>query len=136
MQTEKNREGGVKASRECSKNHSKEIEYSGEKVAPTYVKYKDHVLFRNCDSSEMKPSIREVVGWLAFENSEAMCICSDKPVEPLRHEKSVESGVVILKSDVLEKHELESGKAFKRTRIAHCGQKKSPVNGEEEKCKS
>ena len=110
---EKKYNGGVEASRKRSKTHSKKEREFSENRTITYVKYRDHILFRNCDSSEMKPCIREVVGWVTRENSEALCICSDMPIEPFLHEKPKESGVIILKSDIIETHELESDKAFK-----------------------
>jgi len=121
--------GGVMASSECYENLGKKNifeEFRG-KLTLLYVKYKDHVLFRNCDSSEMKPSIREVVGWLTFESTDNICICYDKPVDPLPNEKR-ESGFVILKSDVLEVCELLP-KTFKQTRITSYGQK-ALKNGE------
>lgn len=117
------------ASSECSINLGKKniFEDFGGKLTLLYVKYQDHVLFRNCDSSEIKPSIREVVGWLTFESSDNICICYDKPVDPLPNEKR-ESGFVILKSDVLEVFELLP-KTFKQTRITSYGQK-ALKNGE------
>jgi hypothetical protein len=33
-----------------------------------YVRYLDHVLFKDIDPHAMKPQIRETVGWLAEEN--------------------------------------------------------------------
>ena len=123
------------ASSECSKNLSekKGFEKFNGKSPLLYVKYRDHVLFRNCDSSEIKPSIREVVGWLTFESTDNICICYDKPVEPLLGEKR-ESGFVILKSDVLQVFELLP-KAFKQNRITIHGQE-ALKNGDKERCKS
>ena len=89
--------GGVKASRRYPGCHSK------DELSLIYVRYKDHVLFKNCNHSNMKPSVREVVGWLVLETQEAIYVCCDRPVEPFPHEKSSESGLVILKSDVLER---------------------------------
>ena len=115
--------GGEMASSERSKNQSKKIGFEKyrEKLTMLYVKYRDHVLFRNCNSSEMKPIIREVVGWLTFENTDSICICYDKPVDPLPNETR-ESGFIILKSDVLEVCELIPN-AFKQTCITSCGHK-------------
>lgn len=74
-----------------------------------YIRYKDHVLFRNSDSSLYKPSTRETVGWLMKENDVAVWILWDRSVEPLPHERvpASESGLVILKSDILEIRKLE-----------------------------
>ena len=110
------------ASRERLKKLAQKIgsQEISEKSTLLHVRYEDHVLFKNCDSSEIKPSVREVVGWLTFESNDYICICYDKPVEPLLNE-SRESGFIILKSDVLEVCKL-SPKAFKQTQIISCGQ--------------
>ena len=78
-----------------------------EKPSLVYMKYVDHVLFRNADSSLLRPYVREVVGWLVRETDEALCLCHDRAVEPLPFEKPSESGLIILKSDVLERREVE-----------------------------
>jgi len=36
-----------------------------------YVRYLDHVLFKNMDSDLCRPVVREVVGWLVKESAEA-----------------------------------------------------------------
>ena len=83
----------------------------GEKRVPSgsiiYIRYLDHVLFKKCNHSDMKPSVREVVGWVVLETTDAMYICCDRSVNPLPFEKPSESGLVILKSDVLERREIE-----------------------------
>ena len=73
----------------------------------TYVRYRDHVLFKKCDHSDMKPSVREVVGWLLCETSEAIYICCDRSVEPLPDERPSESGLIVLRSDILERRVIE-----------------------------
>ncbi|MFC1486931.1 hypothetical protein ACFLRN_04495 [Thermoproteota archaeon] len=69
-----------------------------------YVCYRDHVLFRNSDSSLYYPSIRECVGWVLKESEEAMWILHDRSKNPLPNQKTKpsESGLVILKGDILE----------------------------------
>ena len=78
-----------------------------EKFSLVYVKYVDHVLFRNADSSLLKPCVREVVGWLIRETNEVLCICHERAVELLPFEKPSESGLIILKSDVREKRRID-----------------------------
>ena len=117
-------ERGETASSERSKNQNRKKREKLHQTPLTYIKYQDHILFRNCDSSKIKPAIREVIGWVISENAEAVVICSDVPVELLPNEKPVESGFLILKNDIIERYEVESGNAFKRSRIAYCGQKK------------
>ena len=73
-----------------------------------YIRYKDHVLFHKAKADLYKPVSREAVGWLVRENDEAIWILWDKSVEGLAHErKSAESGLVILKSDILEVRKIE-----------------------------
>ena len=71
-----------------------------------YVKYRDHLLFKNADPGLFKPNVREVVGWLTRETEEALFLTYDRSVEPLRFEKC-ESGLIILKLEVLERREIE-----------------------------
>jgi len=69
-----------------------------------HVRYLDHVVFKNVDSGLCKPVMREVVGWLVKENHEAMWIVCERSVEKVSAPKvqACESGMVILKSDLLE----------------------------------
>lgn len=74
-----------------------------------YVRYYDHVLFRNADPSLYKPAIRECVGWLLEENDQAVWVLWDRSVRRLPYERTrpEESGLVILRSDILELRRLE-----------------------------
>jgi hypothetical protein len=69
-----------------------------------YVRYRDHVLFRNADPNLYRPAEREAVGWIVKENDEAVWILWDKSVCKLPHERvqPSESGLVILKAEILE----------------------------------
>ena len=113
------------ASRECNiieiKKEDKSDQFRG-KPALLHIKYEDHVLFKNCNPNEMDSTTREVVGWLTFETEATICICYDKPVDPLPNEKR-ESGFVILKNDILEVFELIPNNPFKQTRLVDCGHK-------------
>jgi hypothetical protein len=80
---------------------------AGDSMSLTYVKYVDHVKFNRCDHSAMKPDVREVIGWLLHETNDAIYICYDRSVKPLPLENLSEDGLVILKSDVLERKEVE-----------------------------
>ncbi|MBY9013950.1 MAG: hypothetical protein KGD70_16390 [Candidatus Lokiarchaeota archaeon] len=60
---------------------NKKIIDLGNELTLIYLIYLDHVEFRNCNSLTMRPCVREIVGWKAGENSEAICICSDKPAK-------------------------------------------------------
>jgi hypothetical protein len=73
-----------------------------------HVKYQDHVLFRNTDPHQLQPSKREAIGWLIKETEKAIWILFDRPVEAQPLEKpDPASGLIILRSDVLEIREIE-----------------------------
>ena len=122
---QKSSEGGEMA-RECYKieikKEDKFDQFRGRSAPLLYVKYEDHVLFKNCNPIEMDSTTREVVGWLTFETNDKICICYDKPVDPLPNEKR-ESGFVILKNDIIEVRELMPNNSFKQTRLVDYGHK-------------
>ena len=74
-----------------------------------YIRYRDHVLFRNANPSLCRPVTRECVGWIVKENRDAIWILWDRSVEPLPHERKqpAESGLIILKNEVLKMRRLE-----------------------------
>jgi hypothetical protein len=73
------------------------------------VRYRDHILFRNLDPSEMRPQLRETVGWLAKETPEAVLILWDRGLEGLPHGRVEDraSGLVILRGEIVELRRLE-----------------------------
>lgn len=76
--------------------------------ALVYVQYLDHVLFRNSDAGLFMPALRETVGWLHRETADAVWLLWERSVKPLPHERSPaeESGLVLLKSDIVEMRRL------------------------------
>ena len=72
-----------------------------------YVKYVDHVEFRNSNPHLFKPCVREVVGWLVKETEDALYLTYDRSVEPLPFQTR-DCGLIILKSDVLEKRRIKA----------------------------
>ena len=66
-----------------------------------YVRYKDHVLFRNTkplkDAAE-----RETVGWLTQETGDLLCVQYDRTVENPHCSSGTASGLLLLKSCILE----------------------------------
>lgn len=73
-----------------------------------HIVYRDHVLFKNSDPNLYAPAIRECVGWILKDTEEAVWLLWDRSVEPLPHEriKPSESGLVVLKSEILEMKKL------------------------------
>jgi len=67
-----------------------------------YIRYKDHILFRNT-AKPLKDAVeRETVGWLTQENKELICIQHDRTVESLSQASGTASGLVLLKRCVIE----------------------------------
>ena len=78
-------------------------------VTLVYVRYLDHVLFSRCSPLIMKPQIRETIGWLVYECNDFITLSWDRDAEPptLKGGDSKASGLVLLKSDILEFKKLE-----------------------------
>ena len=71
-----------------------------------YIRYKDHVLFKNISQPMAEAIERETIGWLSKENSELILVEHDRTVPDNRLPSGQGSGVIILKSCILEIHEL------------------------------
>lgn len=86
----------------CSKTTSPNMQL-------VYIRYRDHLLFKNLNPDNHFPSERECVGWVWKETSDAVWILWDRSVTPLPYERvrPRETGLVILKSDILEVRELD-----------------------------
>jgi len=67
-----------------------------------YVRYKDHVLYRNLCNPIEEAVERETIGWLARENGEIILVEHDRTPQCLQLPKGSGSGVIILKSCILE----------------------------------
>lgn len=69
-----------------------------------YVRYLDHVLFKDVDLSVYAPSVRETVGWLDSETSDYVKIVWERFAEPdpRGEAKQKATGLVVLKSCILE----------------------------------
>jgi hypothetical protein len=68
-----------------------------------YVRYKDHVYFKNYRNPPSQAVERETVGWVKEENAELILIVCDKAVS---NGEGQVNGLIILKSCILEKVEL------------------------------
>ncbi|RLI46039.1 hypothetical protein DRO69_03970 [Candidatus Bathyarchaeota archaeon] len=67
-----------------------------------YIRYKDHVLYRNTPENLENAAERETIGWLTQETGELLCIQHDRTVESLNYSSGTASGLVLLKSCILE----------------------------------
>jgi hypothetical protein len=67
-----------------------------------YIRYLDHVLYRNTPEILEDAAERETIGWLTQENKELLCIQHDRTTENLQNASGTASGLVLLKSCILE----------------------------------
>ena len=93
---------GTKAGSKSCKLPSKE-DTGTNPLNPIYVKYKDHVFFKNISEPVAAPVIRETVGWVKEENEELFLIETDRAVP--RIGKKV-NGIIILKNCIIEAYPL------------------------------
>lgn len=78
------------------------IKVEGERPL-VYVKYLDHALYRNMAPLDPRPVVRETVGWLMYEDDEAVWILWDRNAAPSIYEKpDPSSSLVIVKKCILE----------------------------------
>jgi hypothetical protein len=67
-----------------------------------YIRYKDHVLFRNITQPLKDAAERETVGWLTQETGDLLCVQYDRTVENPHYSSGTASGLLLLKNCVLE----------------------------------
>lgn len=67
-----------------------------------YIRYKDHVLFRNIQQPMEEAMERETIGWLSKENGEIILVEHDRTMPNIQLNGGQGSGVIILKSCILE----------------------------------
>jgi len=69
-----------------------------------YVCYQDHVLFKDCDSSQFFPWIREAVGWLDYEDEKSIRIVWERYAESFDEEtvRMKSTGISLMKTAVME----------------------------------
>ncbi len=81
-----------------------------KKPKVVYVRYFDHLLFRNVslNKGDLRPPIRETIGWLVWEDEIAIHILWDKSCKKLPQEKTQDriSGIIILKPCIIEMREV------------------------------
>jgi hypothetical protein len=71
-----------------------------------YVRYKDHVLFKNIQQPIAQAVERETVGWLTKQNQEIMLIEHDRTIPCAQIPSGQGNGVIIIKSCITEIREV------------------------------
>jgi len=67
-----------------------------------YVRYLDHVLYRNTPKPVEEPAERETIGWLTKDEKGVVCIENDRTLDKLPYSSGSGSGLVLLKSCIIE----------------------------------
>ena len=84
-----------------------------------YIRYRDHVLYRNTPEALENAAERETMGWLTQENKELICIQHDRTNESLQYASGTASGLILLKSCILEIRALDICENGERVKAAH-----------------
>jgi hypothetical protein len=71
-----------------------------------YVRYQDHVIYKNVLKPMAEPAERETVGWLTKQNEEIMLIEHDRTIQNSEISSGQGNGIIILKNCILEIREL------------------------------
>ena len=85
-----------------------------------YIRYVDHVLYRNTPEALENAAERETIGWLTQETGDLLCIQHDRTIENLQNASGTASGLVLLKSCILEIRAIcEKGERVKAASTVH-----------------
>jgi hypothetical protein len=74
-----------------------------------FVRYRDHVLYNRASPQAMQPQIREAIGWQVYDCELYIILSWDRDAQPptLKSGDPKASGLVLLKSDILELQRLK-----------------------------
>jgi len=70
--------------------------------SPVYIRYKDHVLFKNIQQPMEEAMERETIGWLSRENGEIILVEHDRTMPNAELCSGQSNGLIILKSCIIE----------------------------------
>jgi len=94
--------------------------------SPVYIRYKDHVLFKNVVQPIEEAVERETIGWLTKQDGDIMLIEHDRTIPSLQLSMGQGSGLIILKSCIIEIRELP----LQKTSNCHLNSAEPIVKGE------
>jgi len=74
-----------------------------------YVRYKDHILFRDVNPTQYQPCIRETIGWLDFEDEGHIRILWERFAmpDPPNESKPRSTGLIIIKKAIQELKQID-----------------------------
>jgi hypothetical protein len=97
--------------KEHIKMHEGGVEIAGKTPPMVYVRYSDHVIFRNVeDPKKFKPAVRDTIGFIEQEDEKYIRITWERPVRVMPFERDLPptaSGLVLLKSTIIKRRNLE-----------------------------
>ena len=67
-----------------------------------YVRYKDHVIFKNLKESIKEAVERETIGWIQKRTDEIILIEHDRTIQTAKFESNQVNGIVLLNSCIIE----------------------------------
>ena len=73
-----------------------------QKGSVVYIRYLDHVLYRNTPKTVEEAVERETIGWLTQETGKLFCVQNDRTLDKLPYTNGTASGLVLIKSCILE----------------------------------
>jgi len=79
---------------------------SNRESSAVYIRYKDHVLFKNIQQPIADAIERETIGWLTKQDTEIVLIEHDRTIPNAQIPSGSGSGLIILKSCIIEIREL------------------------------
>ena len=91
-----------------------------------YVRYKDHVLYKNIKQPIEEAVERETIGWLTKQTDEIMLIEHDRTIPNAQIPSGQGSGVIILKNCILEIRKLP----LQKNQNCHLNSQKTIVKDE------
>ena len=78
-----------------------------------YVRYKDHVIYKNILQPNPEAIERETVGWLTHQNQDIILIEHDRTIQRQDISSGKSNGIIILKSCILEIRPLQKNSKWK-----------------------
>lgn len=67
-----------------------------------YIRYLDHVLYKNTPKPIEEPAERETIGWLIGEKDDVLSIGNDRTLDKLPYSSGTGSGFALIKSCIIE----------------------------------
>jgi hypothetical protein len=67
-----------------------------------YIRYLDHVLYKNTPKPIEEPAERETIGWLIGERDDVLSIGNDRTLDKLPYLSGTGSGFALIKSCIIE----------------------------------